>query len=126
MIDLMQVTTKGYYVAGSYASLSIKKLLLPTMRASERLEYIYGQPTYSSSNFTDMRWWQKDSDGEQVRDPYSLLGTLKDEDPVAAVAQGGDAIIAYSALQRYDLDPLAPKSRLPFCDTVSSIRWQWS
>ena len=127
MIDLMQVATKGYYVAGSNSSSSLKKLLLPTMRASKRLEYIYGQPTYSSSNFTDMQWWQKDNDGEQVRDPYSLLGSLKVEDPGAAVAQGGDAMMAYSTLQQSDLDPTVragiEASLLRYCelDTLAMV-----
>lgn len=127
MIDLMQVATKGYYVAGSNSSSSLKKLLLPTMRASKRLEYIYGQPTYSSSNFTDMQWWQKDNDGEQVRDPYSLLGSLKVEDPRAAVAQGGDAMMAYSTLQQSDLDPTVRSeieaSLLRYCelDTLAMV-----
>jgi hypothetical protein len=129
MVDLLQVVTTGYYVAGSDASSSIKKLLLPTMRASERLEDIYGQPTYSSSNFTEMQWWQKGGDRGQLRDPYSLLGALGDEEPAAAsaVAQGGDAIIAYSALQQCNLDPTVraniESSLLRYCelDTLAMV-----
>jgi hypothetical protein len=128
MVDLMQVVTTGYYVAGSDASSSIKKLLLPTMRASERLEDIYGKPTYSSSNFTAMQWWQKDVDRGQLRDPYSLLG-MENEEPAAAsaVAQGGDAIMAYSTLQQSNLDPTVraniESSLLRYCelDTLAMV-----
>jgi hypothetical protein len=98
------------------------------MRASERLEDIYSKPTYSSSNFTAMQWWQKDVDRGQLRDPYSLLG-MENEEPAAAsaVAQGGDAIMAYSTLQQSNLDPTVraniESSLLRYCelDTLAMV-----
>lgn len=99
MVDLMQVATKGYFVAGSGGSSSIKKLLLPTMRASEKLGRIYGQPTYSSPNFSNMQWRQEETIGDRstLRDPYSLLAPREDGDEVV---EGGEAIIAYNILQQ--------------------------
>jgi len=97
MVDLMQVATKSYFVAGSGASSSIKNLLLPTMRASEKLRRIYGEATYSSRNFSHQQWWQMESERGGLLDPYSLLGT---EDKGDRVADGGDAIVAYNVLQQ--------------------------
>ena len=53
MVDLMNIMAKGYYVAGSDASSSIKKLLLPTMRHSKYLKRMYIEPTYCGKNFND-------------------------------------------------------------------------
>jgi len=111
MVDLMQVLAKGYYAPGSGASSSIKKLLLPTMQASGKLREIYSQPTYSGKNFTNMQWWvESAAAGESSAaantgvpcDPYALLATFESEGS-GGVAQGGDAIAAYEALQREDL-----------------------
>ena len=62
MVDLMRVATLGYYVAGSDASSSIKRLLLPTLRASTKLEDDFGKPSYSSQNFSNMQWFQRDKE----------------------------------------------------------------
>jgi len=102
MVDLMQVLNKGCYAPGSGASSSIKKLLVPMMKASEHLKEIYSQPNYSGSNFTNMQWWVDSSEDGVPCDPYTLLGTFENEGK--SVAQGGDAIVAYEALQKGSLD----------------------
>lgn len=128
MVDLMQVVTKGYFVEGSGASSSIKKVLLPTMRISERLRRIYGKPSYSSNNFSEMQWWQEgDGTGGMPIDPYSLLALLEHESGGNAIAEGGDAIAAYGTLQREDLDPSVcaklQSSLLRYCelDTLAMV-----
>jgi hypothetical protein len=124
MVDLMRVCEKGYYAPGSGASSSIKKLLLPTMRASRMLQYKYSRP-YTGKNFTGMTWWQQDEHGE-LCDPYVLLGALKDEQS-SLIAQGGDAIVAYNLLQDSTLDVETrvsiEKSLLRYCelDTLAMV-----
>ena len=107
MIDLMKTATLGYFVPGSDGSSSIKRLLSPTLESSSVLEKFYGSPTYSSSNFTDIQWYQRcDGSGSSVRDPYDVLieydkenGFAQNDAPLV-VAEGGAAIAAYSALQQ--------------------------
>ena len=62
MVDLMSLATKGYYVTTKYhdhGSVSLKQLLLPTIAASQQLQDIYSQTTYSSNNFHHMQWIQR-------------------------------------------------------------------
>jgi hypothetical protein len=95
MVDLQKIATMGYYVAGSDASSSVKKVLLPTMNASLSLEQIYGEPTYSSKNFTNMQWFRRDENGT-VCDPYHILKEYNQSQ--GAVADGGAALSAYHTL----------------------------
>jgi hypothetical protein len=121
MVDLMRVATKGYYVRGCSGSSSIKRLLLPTLRASHQLKEIYGQPNYNSDNFTGMQWWQEAKDGDRgvPVSPYELLKVMdedgtrtsagtdydnpqsgdKDGGAILSVADGGQAMAAYDMLQ---------------------------
>ena len=59
MVDLMKVLSKGYYVPGSGASSSMKKLLLPTLQWSTELKLLYSKPTYSGKNYTDMHEYEQ-------------------------------------------------------------------
>ena len=112
MVDLMSIASKGYYVRGSNASVSIKSLLLPTLQYSTHLRDLYEAPTYSSSNFNNMQWWVEYLPGSGIPiDPYKLLQNMRkdiSDDVTAAentvVAHGGDAIAAYSMLQRHDIE----------------------
>ena len=97
MVDLMRVATLGYYVAGSDASSSIKRLLLPTLRASTKLEDDFGKPSYSSQNFSNMQWFQRDKETGEIRDPYDIL--KNQEAASGAIADGGAALAAYDVLQ---------------------------
>jgi hypothetical protein len=101
----------GYYAPGSGASSSIKKLLLPTLRASPRLKHLYGQPTYNGRNFTNMQWWVESEGGNgEPKHPYTLLAEFVDttgSSPLI-IAQGSDAMLAYDMLQD---DNLAPEVR---------------
>jgi Domain of unknown function(DUF2779) len=111
MVDLMAVFNKGYYAPGSNASSSIKKLLLPTLRASARLKTLYSAPTYNGLNFEAMQWWVESADGDgQPKDPYALI--MEDFDKgggsSVGITQGGDAIVAYDMLQD---DRLTPEER---------------
>eukprot|EP00977_Amphora_coffeiformis_P029317 scaffold39926_cov199-Amphora_coffeaeformis.AAC.3 len=95
MVDLQKIATMGYYVAGSDASSSLKKVLLPTMNASTSLEQVYGEPTYSSSNFTNVQWFRRDETGA-VCDPYHILREYNQSQ--GTVADGGAALSAYHTL----------------------------
>lgn len=140
MVDLAKVAAKCFYASGSDGSSSLKKVLLPTMAASERLKLLYEQPTYNGINFTNQQWWQPsevETDDRQensfrVKNPYSLLavnagdsGQFQDGD--MSVADGGDAIAAYDALQRADLNPNVrahlENSLLRYCelDTLAMV-----
>jgi hypothetical protein len=111
MVDLAAVVKLGYYAPGSGASSSIKKLLLPTLRASPRLKHLYGQPTYNGRNFTNMQWWVESEEGNgEPKHPYTLLAEFVDttgSSPLS-IAQGSDAMVAYDMLQD---DSLAPEVR---------------
>lgn len=120
MIDLMKTAAHGYFVPGSDGSSSIKRLLSPTLKSSDVLERLYGSQAYSSSNFTDVQWFQRvNGGGDNVRDPYDILveydkmnGTAQksQSDTTLVVAEGGAAIAAYSALQQSN-DKLSPEER---------------
>lgn len=117
MIDLMKTATLGYFVPGSDGSSSIKRLLSPTLESSDVLEKLYGSQTYSSSNFTDVQWFQRvDRSSSSVRDPYDILVEYNKENGFAqnnvplVVAEGGAAIAAYSALQQRSSE-LSPEQR---------------
>ena len=118
MVDLMKVLSKGYYVPGSGASSSMKKLLLPTLQWSTELKLLYSKPTYSGKNYTDMQWWVESSVPGVPCDPYSLLGDFATN--TSSVAHGGDAMAAYELLQREDLDPVVRSdteaSLLRYCE----------
>jgi Domain of unknown function(DUF2779) len=134
MVDLMDIVSKGYYVHGSNASVSIKSLLLPTMRYSTVLRDLYEQPTYDSNNFTGMKWWHETEEGSgQPIDPYKLLKrdssdiATSEDSSQGSVAHGGDAIAAYSTLQQVGLDLHARQeiesSLLRYCelDTLAMV-----
>ena len=136
MVDLMSIILKGYYVNGSNGSASIKSLLLPTLQYSTHLRDLYEGPNYSSTNFKNMQWWVESLPGSgQPIDPYKLLQMANNFDndtdynsnSNSVVAHGGDAIAAYSMLQRYDIDMNArqqiEKSLLRYCelDTLAMV-----
>jgi Domain of unknown function(DUF2779) len=134
MVDLMNIVSKGYYVHGSNASVSIKSLLLPTLQYSPLLRTLYEQPTYTSRNFTNMQWWYEEQERAGVpMDPYKLLkgdshnSTTADGSPDGGIAHGGDAIAAYSTLQQKDVDLTKrneiERSLLRYCelDTLAMV-----
>ncbi|KAL7577027.1 hypothetical protein ACA910_006771 [Epithemia clementina (nom. ined.)] len=120
MVDLQQVTTKAYYVAGSDGSASLKKLLLPTLQASPLLQSLYAQPTYTSQNFNQMQWVQPRQHGHNeqnamqrlvpLHDPYDLLQQMgndnDDGQPNNQVSDGTSAMRAYDQLQRLGCNSL--------------------
>jgi Domain of unknown function(DUF2779) len=135
MIDLMSIILKGYYVKGSNGSASIKSLLLPTLQYSTHLRDLYEAPTYDSNNFNRMQWWKEDVPGSGIPiDPYKLLqcANMTDNDTGSTtsnsvVVHGGDAIAAYSMLQRIDIEmsirQQIEKSLLRYCelDTLAMV-----
>jgi hypothetical protein len=106
MVDLCKLASDYYYVDGSGGSSSIKKLLRPTMIASERLKHLHGRPNYNSNNFKNWQWYQLDENG-QVIDPYKLLemkpGSIDNDEPyidaTSSVTHGGAASTAFHLLQ---------------------------
>ncbi|KAL9183510.1 hypothetical protein ACHAXT_004366 [Thalassiosira profunda] len=99
LVDLCDIAQKYYYVDGSGGSSSMKRLLRPTLNASSHLKSIYGTPTYSGSNFTNMQWYQLDEFGN-AKDPYDILSSLTtDQHDSAQIAMGGAAASAFNELQ---------------------------
>jgi len=96
LVDLMLIAQRGYYVSGCGGSSSLKRLLVPTLEASERLRLIYSRPTYNSANFSQMTWWRPDPLTNGPIDPYNLL---KEADDIQVVSNGGHAIVVYDAIQ---------------------------
>jgi Domain of unknown function(DUF2779) len=135
MIDLMEVVARSYYVRGSGGSVSLKKVLHPTLQYSPKLKELYSTPTYSSQNYTNMQWWQEKAPSSSYRipiDPYQLLtGSSSSGDTGedssgssggaaaaggrgiggSSIAHGGDAIRAYSVLQNARL-PVEERSAI--------------
>jgi hypothetical protein len=75
-----------------------------------------------------MQWWVERHEGMGPVDPYKLLGgTGSSSQKSNIVAHGGDAIAAYSALQRADLDADSraemEQSLLRYCelDTLAMV-----
>jgi hypothetical protein len=132
MVDLCKLAKDYYYVDGSGGSSSIKRLLLPTLNASKRLQHIYGSSTYTGKNFDNFQWYQLDECDNAI-DPYELLARIKynqhdDEATISersSVAHGGAAAAAYHELQSYDMSESERKalesSLLRYCelDTLS-------
>ena len=95
MVDLNLLASRHYYVDGSSASSSIKRLLRPTIDASSELKRLYGSPTYNGHNFTNFQWYQEDADGDAV-DPYKLIEDFSETS--SRIAHGGAAVAAYNDL----------------------------
>jgi len=128
MVDLCELSSKGFFHRRAGGSNSIKKVLPAMLDASDTLRGLYSQPvygsvgigavtasTFNSRNFdTPMAWWQRDSNGDTI-DPYQLLPNVFADIDVhessddAAINQGGAAAAAYGRLQ---LENATPTNRL--------------
>ncbi|KAL7539328.1 hypothetical protein ACHAWF_006379 [Thalassiosira exigua] len=128
MVDLCKLAKDFYYVDGSRGSSSIKRLLQPTLDASDFLEGIYGNPSYNGRNFMNFQWYRLNDEG-RVRDPYEILSNV---DPTrhesAVISHGGDAAAAFHELQtNMDLDTRdrerIGRSLLRYCelDTLAMV-----
>ena len=113
MVDLYSLAVKSFYVDGSGGSSSLKQILLPTIRASAKLQRLYSQPTYTSRNYKNMQWVQRiPSDGDDreedlpmIANPYDLVNN--DHSSIhTKVTDGGDAMLAYERLQQLSLNSM--------------------
>ena len=111
MVDLWALVKKHYYQLDMGGSNSIKQVLPAVLNSSEALQEKYAQPIYTSNNFTDQVWLQKDEAG-RVQDPYKLLPPIFEDIPQddldrtlsdASLADGGAAMTAYARLQFSDV-----------------------
>eukprot|EP00957_Ditylum_brightwellii_P201262 15324837-Ditylum_brightwellii.AAC.1 len=125
------------------------------MNVSSKLQHLYGDKNfdngegekilYSSSNFTNVKWWQSeeqdngkmnenehDGNPSGVKDPYCLLESFQKEgagkrNTDLAVLNGGSAISAYHTLQcktiTTDARVAIENSLLQYCelDTLAMV-----
>jgi hypothetical protein len=69
------------------------------MNASAELRKFYGNPTYNSTNFQNIQWYQVDEESGLVIDPYKILSCFDTDNDRGAIAVGGAAAAAYHELQ---------------------------
>jgi len=80
MIDLWDLVKKHYYQLDMEGSNSIKQVLPAMLNSSKYLQDKYSKPIYTSRNYTDQVWIQRDAAG-RVKDPYKLLPAVFDDIP---------------------------------------------
>ena len=111
MVDLCELVKKHYYQLDMGGSNSIKKVLPAILNSSAFLQAKYSKPIYTSRNFTDQVWIQRDAEG-RVKDPYKLLPPVfadMDQDEIDRIetdgklADGGAAMTAYARMQFSDI-----------------------
>jgi len=112
------------------------------LNSSDLLQNKYAAPVYTSRNFTNQRWIERDETG-RVRDPYKLLPPVfqniaQDElDSIKTdgqLADGGAAMTAYARLQFSDVPDIereaVHRALLRYCelDTLAMVMiWEaWS
>jgi hypothetical protein len=107
MVDLCELVKKHYYQLDMGGSNSIKKVLPAILNSSEYLQKKYSKPVYTTRNYTNQVWIQKDADG-RVKDPYKLLPPVFADIPQDELdkkpadnnlADGGAAMTAYARIQ---------------------------
>ena len=126
MVDLCDLSSKGFFHRQAGGSNSIKKVLPAMLSANGFLRDLYSQPIYGSvdqqsvtpSAFNSRQfknpitWWQLDEKGHVI-DPYQLLPPVfsdisaKDSDEDAVINQGGAAAAAYGRVQRESISEQA-------------------
>ncbi|EEZ95933.1 DUF2779 domain-containing protein [Legionella longbeachae] len=112
MVDLWELVKRFYYDPLTNGSNSIKKVLPAILNRSYYLQQKYSQPIYgceegiSSKNFIRQCWIE--FDGNNIKDPYSLLEPINKDAPDEKIEllfddeylkEGGAATIAYAKLQ---------------------------
>lgn len=142
MVDLCELVKKYYYQLDMGGSNSIKKVLPAILNSSAYLQEKYSSPFYTSRNFTNLRWIERDETG-RVRDPYKLLPPVfqdiaQDEldkiETDGKLADGGAAMTAYARLQFSDVSSVereaVRRALLRYCelDTLAMVMiWEaWS
>ncbi len=142
MVDLCELVKKYYYQLDMGGSNSIKKVLPAILNSSDFLQNKYAAPVYTSRNFTNQRWIERDETG-RVRDPYKLLPPVfqdiaQDEldsiETDGQLADGGAAMTAYARLQFSDVPDIereaVHRALLRYCelDTLAMVMiWEaWS
>ena len=115
MIDLHKLNLRYYYDPATGGSNSLKALLPALLSSSSLLRNKYSAPIYGAAdgipslNFRDHQWVT--ANGGNVKDPYSLLPDLFDDEDSGdslisgtdRIADGGAAMTAYAYLQYLDM-----------------------
>jgi hypothetical protein len=135
MVDLCELVKKHYYQLDMGGSNSIKKVLPAILNSSAFLQDKYSKPIYTSRNYTDQVWIQRNADG-RVKDPYKLLPAVFADIPQdeldrietdGKLADGGAAMTAYARMQFSDVPEAERvatcKALLRYCelDTLAMV-----
>jgi len=107
MVDLLDLVKKYYYHLDMGGSNSIKKVLPAILNHSNFLQQKYSIPIYTSQNYKNQTWVQRDPSG-RVKDPYKLLPSVFEDisqqevekiQTDESLADGGAAMTAYARMQ---------------------------
>jgi hypothetical protein len=135
MVDLCEMVKKHYYQLDMGGSNSIKKVLPAILNSSAFLQDKYSKPIYTSRNYTNQVWIQKEASG-RVKDPYKLLPPVFADIPQEELdkiqtdgdlADGGAAMTAYARMQFSDVSDTERqatcKALLRYCelDTLAMV-----
>jgi hypothetical protein len=140
MVDLFELVKRYFYDPYTRGSNSIKKVLPAIMRSSEYLKEKYSKPIYGaeikSLNFGDEPKAWVNFEGDELKDPYSLLprmfeGVDKRDYEILSesdeLGDGGAALAAYAKLQYEDMSEMErgeiKKALLRYCelDTMAMV-----
>ena len=111
LADLGRLVRNYYYNTHMGNSLSIKDVVQAILTKSSDLKRIYSQP-YESANFDPVVWWQPVEGQKLVRNPYSILGDLKEG---LGVRRGSEAMYVYGKLLN---DKLTESERLAYVNAL--------
>ena len=117
MVDLCDIIKDYYYNPLTKGSNSMKKVLIAVLSSDDELRAKYskviGDINLTSLNFPDDHRWVQ-TNGNQVKDPYSILPTLisgwtdeqieKSLSEIDDIRDGGAALVAYAKLQFTDME----------------------
>jgi len=135
MVDLWTLVKKYYYQLDMGGSNSIKQVLPAVLNSSAFLQEKYSKPIYTSNNFSDKVWIERDENG-RVIDPYKLLPAIfadtpqKDLEKIKTdgnLADGGAAMTAYARMQFSSLSDVereaTRRALLRYCelDTLAMV-----
>ncbi len=107
MFDMLEMIKKYYYNPHTHGSNSIKYVLPAVLVSSEYLQKKYSKPVYGSKKIKSLNFknqtWVKTENGDIIN-PYKLLPELSVKNSsLKKIAEGGNAMSAYSVLQHEDL-----------------------
>ncbi len=107
MFDMLEMIKKYYYNPHTKGSNSIKHVLPAVLKSSEYLQEKYTKPVYGTKKIKSLNFkkqsWVINEDGN-ITNPYKLLPELSVKNSsLDKIAEGGNAMSAYSVLQYENL-----------------------